>query len=93
MALPIVSSYRLQLRGCSSGFAFTFADAENLLDYFDDLGVSHLYLSPIMTAAAGSSHGYDVTDPTAVSAELGALTGWRDYRRRPGPAASVWSST
>lgn len=75
MALPIVSSYRLQLRGCSSGFAFTFADAENLLDYFDDLGVSHLYLSPIMTAAAGSSHGYDVTDPTAVSAELGGADG------------------
>ncbi len=75
MASPILSTYRLQLRGESSGFAFTFADAENLLDYLDDLGVSHLYLSPIMTAAAGSNHGYDVTDPTTVSPELGGPDG------------------
>ena len=75
MALPVLSTYRLQLRGDSSGFAFTFADAENLLDYLDDLGVSHVYLSPIMTAAAGSNHGYDVTDPTTVSPELGGADG------------------
>lgn len=75
MALPVVSTYRLQLRGESSGFAFTFADAEDLLDYLNDLGVSHLYLSPIMTATTGSSHGYDVTDPTTVSPELGGPEG------------------
>lgn len=75
MALPVISTYRLQLRGESSGFAFTFADAENLLDYLNDLGVSHLYLSPIMTATTGSSHGYDVTDPTTVSPELGGPEG------------------
>ncbi len=75
MALPVLSTYRLQLRGPSSGFGFTFADAENLLDYLDELGVSHLYLSPLMTAASGSSHGYDVTDPTAVSPELGGPDG------------------
>lgn len=75
MALPVLSTYRLQLRGESSGFAFTFADAENLLDYLDDLGVSHLYLSPILTAARGSNHGYDVTDPTTVSEELGGPDG------------------
>lgn len=45
------------------GDCFTFADAENQLDYLDALGVSHLYLSPILTAAEGSTHGYDVTDP------------------------------
>ncbi len=75
MALPVLSTYRLQLRGESSGFGFTFADAENLLDYLDDLGVSHLYLSPILTAAPGSNHGYDVTDPTTVSPELGGPDG------------------
>jgi (1->4)-alpha-D-glucan 1-alpha-D-glucosylmutase len=75
MALPVVSTYRLQLRGESSGFGFTLADAEGLLDYLDDLGVTHVYLSPIMTAARGSSHGYDVTDPTTVSAELGGPDG------------------
>ncbi|MGV0653939.1 malto-oligosyltrehalose synthase [Mycolicibacterium thermoresistibile] len=68
---PLLSTYRLQLRGD----CFTFADAEDLLDYLDDLGVSHLYLSPILTAAQGSTHGYDVTDPTTVSAELGGPEG------------------
>jgi (1->4)-alpha-D-glucan 1-alpha-D-glucosylmutase len=75
MAFPVLSTYRLQLRGASSGFGFTFADAERLLDYFDELGVSHLYLSPILTAVGGSAHGYDVADPTAVSAELGGAIG------------------
>ncbi|WP_156687076.1 malto-oligosyltrehalose synthase [Mycobacterium sp. Marseille-P9652] len=75
MALPILSTYRLQLRGEASGFAFTFADAEKMLDYLGTLGVSHLYLSPIMTAASGSNHGYDVTDPTTVSPELGGREG------------------
>ncbi|OBI52049.1 malto-oligosyltrehalose synthase [Mycobacterium kyorinense] len=75
MASPVLSTYRLQLRGASSGFAFTFADAEDLLDYLSDLGVSHVYLSPIMTAVGGSTHGYDVTDPTTVSAELGGAEG------------------
>ena len=59
MAFPVLSTYRLQMRGDG----FTFADAEDLLPYLDDLGVSHLYLSPILTAAHGSTHGYDVTDP------------------------------
>lgn len=75
MPLPVSATYRLQLRGPDSGVAFTFADAENLLGYLDDLGVSHLYLSPVLTAAPGSSHCYDVTDPTTVSAELGGPTG------------------
>src|SRR6185437_940849 len=75
MAFPVTSTYRLQLRGAASGFGFTFADAERLLDYLDELGVSHLYLSPILTPVAGSAHGYDVTDPTTVSAELGGPEG------------------
>ena len=57
------------------GDAFTLADAEALVDYLDDLGVSHLYLSPILTATEGSTHGYDVTDPTTVSAALGGPDG------------------
>ncbi|MCH9702942.1 MAG: malto-oligosyltrehalose synthase, partial [Actinomycetia bacterium] len=75
--MRILSTYRLQMRGPSSGEAFTFADAEKLIDYFAGLGVSHLYLSPILTAAKGSSHGYDVTDPTTVSAELGGAEGFQ----------------
>ncbi len=71
MPIPVLSTYRLQLRGD----AFTFADAEKLVDYLAELGVSHLYLSPILTAAPGSQHGYDVTDPTSVSADLGGSDG------------------
>jgi (1->4)-alpha-D-glucan 1-alpha-D-glucosylmutase len=71
MPSRVLSTYRLQMRGDS----FTFAEAENLLDYLDDLGVSHLYLSPILTAVEGSTHGYDVTDPTTVSAALGGAEG------------------
>src|SRR5829696_1370644 len=61
-----VSTYRLQLSA-----AFRFADARALVPYLAALGVTDLYLSPIMTARRGSTHGYDVTDPTQVSEELG----------------------
>jgi (1->4)-alpha-D-glucan 1-alpha-D-glucosylmutase len=57
------------------GDRFTLADAENLLDYLDGLGISHLYLSPILTAADGSTHGYDVVHPTEVSPVLGGADG------------------
>ncbi|WP_319454195.1 MULTISPECIES: malto-oligosyltrehalose synthase [unclassified Mycobacterium] len=71
MASRVLATYRLQMRGDQ----FTFADAERLLDYLDELGVSHVYLSPILTAAAGSTHGYDVVDPTEVSPALGGADG------------------
>ncbi|OMC34314.1 malto-oligosyltrehalose synthase [Mycobacterium sp. GA-1841] len=73
MPRPVVSTYRLQMRADCC----TFDDAVQLLDYLDQLGVSHLYLSPILTAAPGSTHGYDVTDPTTVSAALGGPDGLR----------------
>lgn len=57
---PVSSTYRLQLTGDGT----TFADAIALVDYLDALGVSHVYLSPVLSAAAGSTHGYDVVDPT-----------------------------
>src|SRR5688572_200640 len=50
---------------------FTFDRAVTLLDYFSDLGISHLYASPILKARPGSQHGYDVVDPTCVNPELG----------------------
>ncbi|MGB3481248.1 MAG: malto-oligosyltrehalose synthase [Mycobacterium sp.] len=71
MTRTVLSTYRLQMRGDG----FTFDDATELLDYLADLGVSHLYLSPILTPVRGSTHGYDVTDPTTVSAELGGPEG------------------
>src|SRR4051812_40112036 len=71
MPFPVLSTYRLQMRGD----CFTFDDAVGVLDYLAALGVSHLYLSPILTAVEGSTHGYDVTDPTTVSAALGGPDG------------------
>ncbi len=56
---------------------FTFADAEALVPYLDDLGISHLYASPITTAQSGSTHGYDVVDPTRINPELGGEEAFR----------------
>ncbi len=68
-----VSTYRLQFNA-----DFTFADAKNHLDYYQSLGVSHLYLSPILNAAPGSTHFYDVVDHSQVSPVLGGEAGLRD---------------
>ena len=56
---------------------FTFADAEGLVPYLDALGISHLYASPITTARSGSTHGYDVVDPTRINPELGGEEAFR----------------
>jgi (1->4)-alpha-D-glucan 1-alpha-D-glucosylmutase len=66
----IVATYRVQLRA-----EFGFDEAAAIADYLADLGISHLYCSPYLQAAPGSSHGYDVVDPTRVSAELGGEAG------------------
>ena len=60
------ATYRLQLGG-----GFGFAQARELVPYLRDLGVSHLYLPPSFQAREGSTHGYDVVDPTSISNELG----------------------
>ncbi len=67
-----ISTYRLQLNA-----DFTFADAAARLDYFASLGVTHLYLSPILRAAPGSTHFYDVVDHAHVSPVLGGSSGLR----------------
>jgi (1->4)-alpha-D-glucan 1-alpha-D-glucosylmutase len=50
---------------------FTLDDATRELDYLAALGISHVYSSPYMQAAAGSTHGYDPVDWSAVNLELG----------------------
>ena len=60
-------TYRLQL---NEGFGFRAA-RETALPYVHELGASHLYLSPSLQAKQGSTHGYDVVDPTRVSDALG----------------------
>ena len=65
-----VSTYRLQL-----GPDLTFDEAARLLPYLAELGVTDLYLSPVLQAAPGSTHGYDVVDHSRISAELGGREG------------------
>ena len=79
----VSSTYRLQLRTPASdpdGRGFTLADAEELVPYLADLGVGAVYLSPVLTATPGSTHGYDVVDPTEVSPELGGIEALRSLR-------------
>ncbi len=65
------ATYRVQLHA-----GFSFDDARAILPYLRDLGVSHLFCSPVLQAAPGSTHGYDVVDHGRVSAELGGEDGW-----------------
>ncbi|MGH3156187.1 MAG: malto-oligosyltrehalose synthase, partial [Streptosporangiaceae bacterium] len=67
---PRVATYRVQLHA-----GFTFDDAAAIAGYLAGLGVSHLYCSPSLQAAKGSTHGYDVVDPGRLSAELGGAEG------------------
>ncbi|CAN5572594.1 malto-oligosyltrehalose synthase [soil metagenome] len=64
------STYRLQLHA-----GFTFDDAVAVVPYLADLGISHVYCSPYLQAAPGSTHGYDVVDHSRVNIELGGEDG------------------
>ncbi|MGI5952618.1 MAG: malto-oligosyltrehalose synthase, partial [Brooklawnia sp.] len=65
------NTYRLQL-----GPDLSFDQAADQLDYLADLGVTDLYLSPILQAAPGSTHGYDVVDHHRISDEMGGRDGF-----------------
>ncbi len=67
-----MSTYRLQLTA-----DFTFDDAAQRVPYLAALGVTHLFCSPILQAAPGSTHGYDVCDHSLVSEELGGEAAFR----------------
>ena len=64
------ATYRVQLNA-----GFTFDDAAAVTAYLARLGVSHVYCSPYLKAAAGSMHGYDVTDHSRINDELGGEAG------------------
>jgi (1->4)-alpha-D-glucan 1-alpha-D-glucosylmutase len=60
------STYRLQFNE-----GFTFARARALVDYYEELGVTDCYSSPVLRARPGSPHGYDIVDHSQVNPELG----------------------
>lgn len=70
MTLPN-STYRIQFRD-----GMTFDHARKMVPYLRQLGISHLYASPIFTATKGSTHGYDVTDTNEIDPAIGGREGF-----------------
>lgn len=65
------ATYRLQFRN-----SMTFDRAAALVPYLKNLGISHLYASPIFTATKASTHGYDVTDANEIEPSIGGREGF-----------------
>lgn len=61
-----VSTYRLQFN-----HLFRFSDAEGLIAYLHELGITDIYSSPFFKARKGSLHGYDIVDPSMLNPEIG----------------------
>ena len=74
MSADWIATYRLQLHA-----GFPLSAAQEILPYLAELGISHVYLSPCLQAVPGSQHGYDVTDPTRISADLGGEAAWTRF--------------
>lgn len=72
MRIP-TATYRIQFSP-----DFTFEHARKIVRYLADLGISHLYASPIFKARKGSLHGYDIVDPNQLNPELGDV---EDFER------------
>jgi (1->4)-alpha-D-glucan 1-alpha-D-glucosylmutase len=68
---PPASTYRIQLSS-----TFTLHDLAAQVSYLAELGVTDIYLSPIVAATPGSTHGYDVVDHGAIDPERGGCEGW-----------------
>jgi (1->4)-alpha-D-glucan 1-alpha-D-glucosylmutase len=69
------ATYRVQLHK-----DFGFEAAAKIVPYLTELGVSHLYSSPVLQAVPGSAHGYDVIDHERVSDDLGGEVAHRTLR-------------
>ena len=67
------ATYRLQLNQ-----TFGFRDVAAIAPYLARLGVTHVYCSPYLQAAPGSTHGYDVVDHSRLNEELGGKSGFED---------------
>ncbi len=71
---PPRATARLQFRD-----GFTLADGCAVVGYLRDLGVSHVYASPLLRARQGSTHGYDVVDFTEIDPALGGEDAFRRF--------------
>ena len=68
------TTYRLQFHA-----GFTFNDATALIPYLSALGITHVYASPYLKARAGSTHGYDIVDHSALNPEIGTPADYRCF--------------
>jgi len=71
-----LATYRLQFNA-----SFGFRDAISVLDYLRDLGISHVYASPILASRQGSGHGYDIIDFSRINPELGGKEAFTDFQK------------
>lgn len=77
MKLPIPNAtYRIQFNQ-----EFKFADALEIIPYLHELGISHIYSSPILAAKPGSHHGYDVVDYHYLNHEIGELNDFEELNK------------
>jgi (1->4)-alpha-D-glucan 1-alpha-D-glucosylmutase len=68
------STYRLQFHA-----GFTFRDAEAIVPYLAELGITHCYSSPYLKARPGSKHGYDIIDHRLLNPEIGTDTDYEAF--------------
>ncbi len=68
------STYRLQLNK-----DFTFKQAEKIVDYLKNLGISHCYISPVLKARTASTHGYDIIDHNSFHPSIGSKQDFYDF--------------
>lgn len=71
------ATYRLQMNR-----DFTFSDAEKIISYLSDLGITDAYFSPYLRAERGSRHGYDIVDHGRLNPELGSLQDYNSMNER-----------
>ncbi|MGH7555047.1 MAG: alpha-amylase family glycosyl hydrolase, partial [Longimicrobiales bacterium] len=76
-ARAAAATYRLQVNA-----AFTLEDAARLVPFLHALGITDAYVSPVLEAQQGSTHGYDVTDPAAVRTAIGGESALEAFARR-----------
>jgi (1->4)-alpha-D-glucan 1-alpha-D-glucosylmutase len=74
MRTPPTATYRLQLQP-----DFTLDDAAAVLPHLSALGISHVYLSPVLASVPGSMHGYDVVDHDRIAEHLGGEDAWHRF--------------
>ncbi|HHP7244104.1 MAG TPA: alpha-amylase family glycosyl hydrolase, partial [Elainellaceae cyanobacterium] len=84
MRIP-VATYRIQFNP-----DFGFSDAQAIVTFLSELGISDLYASPIFKARTGSTHGYDVIDPRQLNPELGTRAEFDDLVRSLHRADMGW---